>query len=142
MRSLRLDVRRSRFAIRKQFGLDADDLRDLVGQGKQLLKLFGRDRLILGSRIADDLILVHFLVRGQNCFRFQPLGGELGGQSRQIKQAGRRRLFQCRRVDDNRAGFDGDIDFLRRFEPGRFRLDEHIAILRPLNRQLRKTAPL
>ncbi len=116
------------FSIGQKRRIDPDDLGDLIGERQQLFELFGRDGLVLGTRVADDLIFIHFLIGGKDGPCFESSCGQLGRKAGQIEQFWRRGLFQGRRIDDDRARFEIDVDFFRRLETLPFFIDIHVAV--------------
>ena len=76
VRTALLDVRLAGGPVGADSGIDPDDRADLVHEGQQLIELLGCDLLVLGTRIADHLVLIHFLVAGQDIGGLVPAAGE------------------------------------------------------------------
>ena len=70
----------------EQRRIHTDHSCNLIDKRKQFAELFRRDLLILGTRVAYDLVFVHLLVCLQDICRLEPLLREDSGQAGEVEE--------------------------------------------------------
>ena len=87
----------------EQRRIHTDHFGDLIDKRKQFAELFRRDLLILGTRVAHDLVFVHLLICLQDICRLEPLLRKDSGQSGEVEELSGGGVFLRPRILYDRA---------------------------------------